>query len=94
MTETEKPSTVMERHAQTMLVLLLVALLVWVGGTTQATAVAVAEMRTEIAYMQRQILKPDSKFKEIELRLDSIERQLGEIRMGQNNHENQNHDGT
>lgn len=47
-----------ERHAQTALVLLLVALLLWVGSTTQDTAVAVAEMRVEIAYLKLSVERP------------------------------------
>ena len=47
-----------ERHAQTALVLLLVALLLWVGAITQDTAVAVAEMRVEIAYLKMAVERP------------------------------------
>lgn len=47
-----------ERHAQTALVLLLVALLLWVGNTTQQTAVTVAEMRVEIAYLKLSVERP------------------------------------
>lgn len=47
-----------ERHAQTALVLLLVALLLWVGNTTQITAVTVAEMRIEMTYLKHKIDEP------------------------------------
>jgi hypothetical protein len=47
-----------ERHAQTALVLLLVALLLWVGSTTQDTSVAVAEMRIEISYLKAAVDAP------------------------------------
>lgn len=47
-----------ERHAQTALVLLLVALLLWVGSTTQDTSVAVAEMRIEISYLKASVDGP------------------------------------
>jgi hypothetical protein len=47
-----------ERHAQTALVLLLVALLLWVGNTTQQTAVTVAEMRVEMAYLKVKVDEP------------------------------------
>lgn len=67
---------VFERHAQTALVMLLVALLVWVGKTVQDTAIAVGRMQVEVSQLQAQIAKPDSKFKEIELRLQTIEKQL------------------
>lgn len=43
---------VFERHAQTAGVLLLVALLLWVGNTTQTTSVAVAKMGVEITYLK------------------------------------------
>jgi len=39
-------------------VLLLVALLLWVGNTTQSTAVAVAEMRVELAYLKAAAEEP------------------------------------
>jgi hypothetical protein len=45
-------SNAMERHAQSALVLLLVALLIWVGKTTQETSVSVAELKIEIAYLK------------------------------------------
>lgn len=51
-------SNAFERHAQTALVLLLVALLLWVGATTQGTAIAVAEMRVEIAYLKISVESP------------------------------------
>ncbi len=51
-------SNTFERHTQTALVLLLVALLLWVGSTTQSTAVSVAEMRVEIAYLKMSVERP------------------------------------
>lgn len=53
-----KMNNALERHAQTVLVLLLVALLLWVGNTTQNTAVAVAEMRVELAFLKATVAKP------------------------------------
>ena len=59
------------------------AILLWVGVTTQNTAVEMAKMSVEIAYLRTQInantqaLKvPDGKFSRIEERLDSIETAL------------------
>ena len=52
---TEVITNAFERHAQTALVMLLVALLLWVGNTTQKTSVAVAEMRVEITYLKTAI---------------------------------------
>ncbi len=51
-------SNTFERHTQTALVLLLVALLLWVGSTTQTTAVSIAEMRIEIAYLKVSVERP------------------------------------
>lgn len=51
-------SNAFERHAQTVMVLMLVALLLWVGATTQNTAVAIAEMRVEIAYLKVSVDRP------------------------------------
>lgn len=56
----EVVSNAFERHAQTALVLLLVALLLWVGSTTQDTSVSVAEMRVEIAYLKVSVERPHS----------------------------------
>jgi len=52
---TEVITNAFERHAQTALVMLLVALLLWVGNTTQNTSVAVAEMRVEIVYLKNAV---------------------------------------
>ena len=49
---------VFERHAQTALVLVVVALLLWVGKTTQDTAITVAAMRVEVAYLKATVEQP------------------------------------
>ena len=49
----------MERHAQTIMALIVVALLIWVGQTTQATAVKVATLEAKIISLQEQVGKPD-----------------------------------
>ena len=77
-----------ERHAQTALVLLLVALLIWVGKTTQDTSVQIAQLHVHIENLQRQAVPTAQKFKEIEVRLDSIERQLQSIRDKQEHNSN------
>jgi hypothetical protein len=51
-------SNAFERHAQSVVALLLVALLLWVATTTQDTSVAVAEMRVEIAYLKVAVERP------------------------------------
>lgn len=76
-------SQALERHTQTVLVLVLVALLLWVGGTTQQTAIKVATMTEQINQLRTQIREPDHKFKEIEKRLDAIEKTLGQIQRDQ-----------
>lgn len=63
-----------ERHAQTALVLVLVALLLWVGQTTQRTAVVVAEMRVEVAFLKAYHSGPSSEFQEMAKRVDILER--------------------
>jgi tRNA(Phe) wybutosine-synthesizing methylase Tyw3 len=68
-----------ERHAQTVIVLIMVALLLWVGATTQQTAINVAKLGVDVTYLQQQVAKPDSKFREIEVRLDRIESQLTQL---------------
>jgi len=61
-----------ERHAQTALVLLLVALLVWVGNTTQKTQVTVAEMRVEVGYLKIAVESPPQ-YLELSKRVDSLQ---------------------
>lgn len=76
MVEPQDKASVWERHAQTVLVLLLVALLLWVGNTTQQTAVAVAEMRVEINFLKVAIESRNAQILNIENRLSDIERRL------------------
>ena len=90
--EQPKPNgSALERHAQTALVMLLVALLLWVGSTVQRTQITVAQVQTELRFMQQKLNEPNTKFKEIEKRLDSIEQQLNSIKVGQATHENNKH---
>lgn len=65
-----------ERHAQTALVLLLVALLLWVGKTTQNTAVSVAEMRVELSYMKGTIADPPERDVGLAKRIVILEERL------------------
>ena len=66
-------SNAFERHTQTALVLLLVALLVWVGGTTQKTAVAVAGLRAEVAFIRLAMSRPH-----LHPEMEAIDLHLGE----------------
>jgi septal ring factor EnvC (AmiA/AmiB activator) len=74
----------LERHTQTVLVFVLVAILLWVGATVQETSLEVASMRIEIRYLQERVTRPDNKFAEIEKRLDSIERKIAQLNPDQN----------
>jgi len=60
-----------ERHAQTVLVMLLVALLVWVGNTTQNTSLTVARMSVELTYLKRYVESPKAEYVELSKRVDS-----------------------
>lgn len=51
-------SNAFERHAQTVLALLLTALLVWVGKTTQDTSITIARMEVELRYLREENAKP------------------------------------
>jgi hypothetical protein len=51
----DRVSSAFERHTQTALVMLLVALLLWVGNTTQQTSIEVAELKVEIRYLKNAI---------------------------------------
>ena len=48
-------SNTFERHVQTVIAVLLGALLIWVGTTTNATSIAVAEMKIEIIYLKNAV---------------------------------------
>lgn len=63
-------SSTFERHAQTVLVLMLVALLVWVGDTTQRTSLAVAEMRVEVAFLKATSSRPPYQYDQLSSRLN------------------------
>lgn len=73
----------MERHTQTVLVMVLVALLLWVGVTVQRTSVTVAELKVEVGHLHDTSDGDEIKFQRIERRLDAIESQLGNLRKEQ-----------
>lgn len=66
----------MERHLQSVIVVIIVGILGWVGITVQATQVAVAQISVEIEYLKIEVRKPNTRFQEIESRLDKIDRML------------------
>lgn len=65
-----------ERHAITVLTLVMVALILWVGNGVQQTQVRLAAMEVELAYIKRGINGDLNKFSKIEERLDAIEKAL------------------
>lgn len=69
-----------ERHTQTVLALLVTALLVWVGSTTQQTAVAIAELKAEISFMRQTRQADRLKLSNIDSRLSAVERELAALR--------------
>ena len=69
----------MERHLQSIIVIIIVGLLGWVGVTVQQTQVAVSAIGVEIEYLKIEVMKPEVRFREIEIRLDRIDRTLGQL---------------
>ena len=76
-----------ERHAQTALVLLLVGLLMWVGNTTQATAVAIGSMRVEIAFLKAAAARPPPQYLELSKRIDDHVGRLNRLEQTYDNEE-------
>ena len=68
-----------ERHAQTALVLLLVALLLWVGNTTQQTAVTVAKMSVELAYLKEAAEEPILVHSDLARQMSDLQRRVTEL---------------
>lgn len=81
-----------ERHAQTALVLLVVALLAWVGNTTQTTAVKLAEITIQIDYLRRAVEIPNRRLDGMEQRLDQIEKELQALNQKHNDGKEPKHD--
>ena len=80
----EKPKTSgMERHVITALTMIIVALILWVGNGVQDTQVKLAAIEVELAYIKRSINGDSHKFKEIENRLDAIEKAIHAHDLGQ-----------
>ena len=65
-----------ERHAITVLTLVIVALILWVGNGVQQTQVKLAAIEVELEYIKRSTTNDNGKFAEIERRLDAIERAI------------------
>ena len=73
---TDENKTTVERHLQTLIVIVIVGLLGWVGTTVQSTEVAVAKLAVEIEFLKKDIHMDGVGMAEIERRLDSIEQKL------------------
>ena len=66
----------LERHAITVLTMVIVALILWVGNGVQGNQIKLAAIEVELNYIKQNTTMDNNKFHEIEKRLDSIERQL------------------
>lgn len=79
----ESKLTTTERHLQSVIVIIIVSVLGWVGVTVQQTSVAVARLTVEIEHLKAEVRRPGEKFIEIERRLDKIESTLADIKARQ-----------
>lgn len=73
----------LERHLITILVMIIVALILWVGSNVQKAQVQLAAIEVELGYIKAQTMNDNNKFHEIEKRLDSIERQLSQMKQNE-----------
>lgn len=65
-----------ERHAQTGIAVLLVMLLGWVGLTTQATQVKVAELSIEVNHLKNTLSVPEPRVDDLTRRIDILEQHV------------------
>ncbi len=68
-----------ERHAQTVLALVLTALLIWVGDTTQKTAVVIGQLQVQMQHMTNERDDDQARLDKIEERLMNLERDLSSL---------------
>ena len=68
--------TSIERHLQTLIVVIIVGLLGWVGNTVQETQVAVAKLTVEMEFLKIEVAKPSSQIFNLEHRLDALESEV------------------
>jgi hypothetical protein len=73
----------LERHAITVLTMVVVALILWVGNGVQNNQIKLASIEVELNYIKQNTAVDNDKFHEIEKRLDNIERQL-QVHMNSN----------
>jgi septal ring factor EnvC (AmiA/AmiB activator) len=76
MADDQKISPGMERHAISILTVVIVALIMWVGNSVQQTQVTLGQIEVELSYIKNSLSNDRNKFQKIEERLDSIEREL------------------
>ena len=76
MTEDRRSLNSFERHAQTGLTLVLVALLVWVGSTTQTTQIKLAELAVEVKNLKDVFRTPNSRMNDLTSRIELIEKHV------------------
>ena len=68
--------TSIERHLQTLIVIIIVGLLGWVGTTVQETQVAVAKLTVEMEFLKIEVARPSSQIFNLEHRLDELESEV------------------
>ena len=76
MSEVVRFSAGLERHAITVLTMIVVALILWVGSGVQQNQIKLAAIEVELNYIKENTINDNGKFREIEKRLDAIEQQL------------------
>jgi len=55
----QPPAQVIERHAQSVVVIVIVALLIWVGTTVQANSIHLATIQVEVTQLKEAITAPN-----------------------------------
>lgn len=73
MPEEDERIPALERHAQTVIAVMVVGLLAWVGMTTQATQVKVAELAVEVNHLKNVIRTPEARVNDLTRRIELIE---------------------
>ena len=76
MPEDRRSATAFERHAQTGLTVVLVALLVWVGSTTQTTQIKLAELAVEVKNLKDVVRTPNARMNDLTSRIELIEKHV------------------
>jgi outer membrane murein-binding lipoprotein Lpp len=72
-TTDETQNKAFERHAQTGLVLLVVALLAWVGLTVNENQIKLAELSIQVQNLNNQVAAPTARVNDLTRRIELIE---------------------